>query len=242
MRPLTRSTDSQLISLSILQISLENSVDGIANVLHDSRHFRLLGGTQTALGFLLSAATFAGDTTTEINETKSENSENLNREEEEDKFAAFTIVSHVGDREVMDDENEMTVERELDEQIQDAAQDLWEDTRVISRKVIRHAKNALRTMNIENEDTQRHDSPAYGSGSQNTSSSANTAGEHRNISSQSRPTGAIPDETSQRKVTTGPDTASSEIVRSKQESIRFVTPDGISYEVPLNMVSKWEVR
>jgi hypothetical protein len=134
-----------------LQISLENSVTEIRHALNSSRQFITANGDSSSLPGLRSASPLDNQVQ-ENNNTDSHQIEALQHRpagHEEPSSTSLVPSSSVFEPSSQLDEEETLVEGILEEDFENSAQDLWEDMRVVSRKVLRYASNVLRSTSHE---------------------------------------------------------------------------------------------
>lgn len=114
-----------------MHISLENSIAGIQNSLKESKYLRLESMQQSDL-------------------TGTEDEEQLRDDimpeaEAEEQPSQGIVLS--GAKTAYDpvEEEQSHAEQELDEEFDESVEDLWEDMRTVTRKVLRHASDVLRS-------------------------------------------------------------------------------------------------
>lgn len=129
------------------------------------------------------------------------------------------------------DDEEAQVERELEEEFEDSAHDLWEDMRVVSRKVLRYASDVLRSSQEETAQTT----------SRPQDHSRSESGPIRTTPSPP-PEIPIPYSTSTAASSATPRSAVPVAALGPAHNITFINADGQPYALPFDEIFNWEVR
>ncbi|ORY12214.1 hypothetical protein BCR34DRAFT_600778 [Clohesyomyces aquaticus] len=147
----------------VLQISLENSIDGIRNTLNSAKYLRIDGAIPMGL-----VDKFIGVTPEMREHLLLPSLEHQPRALDDRSSSAVTTTSvsteptDEGDNSIDEEIVEFidsTVRGEVDTRFDKTGQDLWEDMRVASRKVLRHAEAVLNDMQTRKPDGEDETKP-----------------------------------------------------------------------------------
>ena len=242
-----------------MQISLENSVAEIRHALNSSRQFITANEDSSSLPGLRSASPLDNQVQ-ENNNADSYQIDALQHQpagHEEPSNASLVPSSSVFEPSSQLDEEETLVEGILEEDFENSAQDLWEDMRVVSRKLLRYASDVLRstsheTTTLSDEGLAASDveippaetapvTPPVGSNSAERTTESVLAVSSPVVSIRNRRSNpGQPNKDSQ-----GAQLVEIQYPHRKENArvdhIYFKHQDGASYMVPFNNVKQWEV-
>jgi hypothetical protein len=201
---------------------------GLRNALNDSRGFITRNGEPFTAENSSTSSIPTGNSNTDRKRIESAQRHIVEAQERSTSFEPALPALETST--ALDDE-EAQVERELEDEFEESAHDLWEDMRVVSRKVLRHASNVLRSSQEETAQTTSRPQDQ-------------TRSETENIPTATSPPpdNLIPPSTSTAASSATPRSAGPVATLGTAHNITFINADGQSYALPLDEIFNWEVR
>lgn len=200
---------------------------GLRNALNDSRGFIARNGEPFTAENLSTSSIPTGNSNTD---RKRIESAQLHIVEAQEQSTSLEPALPALETSTALDDEEAQVERELEDEFEESAHDLWEDMRVVSRKVLRHASNVLRSSQEETAHTTSRPQDQ-------------TRSETETIPTATSPPPdtLIPPSTSTAASSATPRSAGPVATLGTAHNITFINADGQSYALPFDEIFNWEV-